>query len=808
MRVREPLAKVARIYRSVSHTPDIAAPSPDTSTPGTQRLKVAFYESAQDNVPRVVELSWSELSAKLVTHRRSQCPTTPCVRGCPAKNGPAWSPVDIVERRRTENVRAVTVAVFDLDHLSAQQLACLDSVERHGLAFAVHSTHSNLPPDDYCLRLAMPLSRPVLPREWASVREAAIRMLSLPADPATKDLARIYYLPDAPTGVEPLALTGDGTPLDVDALLAMSRAGLPTVAPVLPSTPDVPADLYELRALLRRVRKPEHVVIVRRALAGESLAPVGEQDNTLNALMSCAAFVLPLSTPEAAVLEIFRASFAATDWQEGTEHLCEQARLKLRRHRERRKARDAGRLADNTAIWEALGGSAPAAPLTDAPGQEEDAPDADAWVKELVLDTTKEGGKRIKNCEANVFTVLLSSPEWRGVLRFNEVTKGLEVEGSPLGPGVDLETLDVLVANWLQRSSYGQLGLMPKAHVVAQQLLAVAKRNSYDPVADYLAGLVWDGKPRLDELLVTYFGARGEPGYLRAVGAKFAISAVARALRPGCKVDTVLILEGPQGLRKSTAFRTLGGQYFSDAPIDVTNKDSAMLASQFWFIELAELSTFRKSEDQALKAFISRTDDTYRPPYGRANVKSPRRCVFVGTTNDDDYLRDPTGHRRFWPVKCSGIEVDALARDRDQIWAEAVVRFHQGEEWWLSNEEAAGAEQQAALRMENHGDSRKEVILKWLLEMPADKRPTDVTLLQVGVEAFSLHPAQVDPRLSREIGAALKALHFTRGQRRKDDGTRPLVYYVPDELRNAATEKRGERRAPFQVIAGSSAPHE
>ncbi|AKQ65133.1 DNA primase domain protein [Myxococcus hansupus] len=126
-----------------------------------------------------------------------------------------------------------------------------------------------------------------------------------------------------------------------------------------------------------------------------------------------------MSCTLAAVLELFRASFATTDSQEGTEHLCEQARLKLRRHRERRKACDAGRLADNKAHWEALSGSAPAAPLTDSPGQEEDAPDLDAWGKELVLDTTKEGGKRIKNCEANVFTVLLSSPEWHGVLRFN-----------------------------------------------------------------------------------------------------------------------------------------------------------------------------------------------------------------------------------------------------------------------------------------------------------------------------------------------------------------------------------------------------
>ncbi|NTX17730.1 DNA primase [Myxococcus sp. CA056] len=755
-------------------------------------MRVALYENAQDNTPKGVDLSWPELSAKLVVHRRSQCPTSPCVRGCPAKNGPAWSPVDIVERRRSENVRAVTVAVFDLDHLNAQQLSFLDSVERNGLAYALHSTHSNRPPDDYCLRLAMPLSRPVLPREWPSVREAAIRMLGLPADPATKDLARIYFLPDAPMSAEPFALSGEGAALDVDALLEMSRSGLPAHAN-LSAPVGAPADLYELRALLRRIRKPEHLVIVRRVLAGEPLAPVGGQDTALNALMSCAAFVLPLSTPESAIVELFRASFAATDWKEGTEHLCEQAVLKLRRHRDRRRARDAGQLAENDAIWKSLGGKAPEPTAQDAPGMEEDAPSLDNWMSKLALDPGKDGTNKIRNSEANVFAVLLNSPEWRGVLRFNESTKQLEIEGGPLGTNPDLETLDVLVANWIQQSSYGQLGLRPKALTVSQQILAVAKRNSYDPVAEYLGGLVWDGTPRLDDMLTTYFGARGEPGYLRAVGSKFAISAVVRALQPGSKVDTVMILEGPQGLRKSTAFRILGGRYFTDAYIDVTNKDSAMLASQYWLIELAELTTFRKSEDQALKAFLTRTEDTYRPPYGRTNVKSPRRCVFVGTTNEDDYLRDPTGHRRFWPVKCSHIDTEALTRDRDQIWAEAVVRFRQGESWWLTSEEAAGAEQQAALRAENSGDSRKEVILKWILEMPADKRPNDVTILHVGVEAFSLHPAQVDPRISREIGAALKALHFTRGQRRMGDGTRPLVYYLPDELKNAPAERRGER---------------
>ncbi|MCP3065735.1 virulence-associated E family protein [Myxococcus sp. K38C18041901] len=164
----------------------------------------------------------------------------------------------------------------------------------------------------------------------------------------------------------------------------------------------------------------------------------------------------------------------------------------------------------------------------------------------------------------------------------------------------------------------------------------------------------------------------------------------------------------------------------------------------------------------------------------------------------------PIGHRRFWPVKCTRIDTDALTRDREQLWAEAVVRFHQGETWWLSNDEAAGAERHAALRAENYGDSRKEVILRWLLEMPSEKRPADVTILQVGVDAFSLAPAQVDQRISREIASALKALRFVRGQRRMDDGSRPLVYALPDELKHAPVEKRGERRPPLQVIAMGS----
>ncbi|TSC19843.1 VapE domain-containing protein [Corallococcus sp. Z5C101001] len=756
-------------------------------------MLIAFFDTVTDTQPKPQDVTWEELKRLLTTHTVSAC--APCVgHKCPVKlEQRGWAPVDIGPIRRSEHVRAVTAAVFDLDGLSDEGLSALPQ-RLDGYAAAVHSTHGHRPGNN-SLRVVVPLTRPALRSEWPAVRAAAVRLLDLPADPSTKDLGRMYFLPNHSGEHPTVAWTREGHALDVDALLVHSRAPSQSA----PATMGAAADLFDLRALLRRVRKPEHRELIRRTLAGEPLAERGAQDTTLNTLMSCCAFVLPLETPEDVVLELFRDCFAATDWGEGTEHLREQARLKLRRHRARRTEADAKRLAENEAIWRALGTRPPTA---QAPGlaPEEGEEDPEAWGRNLIMDISSKGDSRLRNCEANVFTVLLSSPEWRGVLRFNEVSKRLEVVGGPLPPGLDPETLDVEIANWLQQSEYGRLGLQPKAAVVAPQILAVAKRNRYDPVADYLQALEWDGVPRLAGMLARYFGAEGDVAHLRTIGEKFAIGAVARALRPGCKVDTVLILEGPQGLRKSTALRVLAGDWFSDAPIDVHNKDSAMLASQFWFIELAELSTLRRAENQPFKGFISRTEDTYRPPYGRANVKTPRRCIFVGTTNDDAYLKDPTGHRRYWPVHCTHIDIEALRQDRNQLWAEAVVLLQRGEPWWLSEEDAQRAEAQAALRAEGAGDGRGEAIVQWFLRTPKERRPAEVSILQVATDALGMPVAQVDHRASTEVGTCLVALGFTKHQRRSADGRRPRMYRTPEDLLTANQEARQPYMPPSVAV--------
>ena len=217
---------------------------------------------------------------------------------------------------------------------------------------------------------------------------------------------------------------------------------------------------------------------------------------------------------------------------------------------------------------------------------------------------------------------------------------------------------------------------------------------------------------RPDLWLTAYLGA-ADTEYPRAVGSRWLISAVARIFQPGAKADCCLILEGPQGIRKSTALRTLAGEYFTDELADLGSKDAAMQTRGAWIIELSELDSLSHSEVARIKAFMSRTTDRFRPPYGMRLVESPRQCVFAGTVNHSTYLRDETGGRRFWPLACGRIDVDALACDRDQLWAEAKARFDAGSVWWLDTAELIQlASDQQVDRYE--GDPWEEVIAPWV----------------------------------------------------------------------------------------------
>jgi predicted P-loop ATPase len=267
-----------------------------------------------------------------------------------------------------------------------------------------------------------------------------------------------------------------------------------------------------------------------------------------------------------------------------------------------------------------------------------------------------------------------------------------------------------VIADWLQHQK-----IMISVEVAGQAIEMVAHDEVINPPREYLHKLKWDGSRRLDSLMSLYFGA--EPSeYAAAVGARWMRSAVARIERPGCKADCALIVEGEQGIRKSTAFKVLADPWYTDDISELGSKDAAMqIARGAWVIEAAELDGMNKVEHNRLKASMSRGTDRYRPPYGRHVIDAPRQCVFVGTVNHSDYLRDPTGGRRFWPVKCTRVRVEELARDRDQLWAEALASYRAGEAWWLDTPELNQlAEQEQAERYE--GDPWDALILAFLAE--------------------------------------------------------------------------------------------
>jgi putative DNA primase/helicase len=202
-----------------------------------------------------------------------------------------------------------------------------------------------------------------------------------------------------------------------------------------------------------------------------------------------------------------------------------------------------------------------------------------------------------------------------------------------------------------------------------------------DPVREYLNALKWDGVERVSKWAATYLG--DDTAEANAAGQRWLIQAVARACEPGCQADGVLVLQGGQGVGKTTALKTLGGCWFTDSIGDPKNKDTYLNLLGKWIIELAEIDSMKRSERESFKAFVTSRDDYFREPYAKHLTSHPRRCVFAATTNSD--IPETTGSRRFWLVQVEEVCVAALQRDRDQLWAEAVHMFKNKTPWWVDS---------------------------------------------------------------------------------------------------------------------------
>ena len=303
---------------------------------------------------------------------------------------------------------------------------------------------------------------------------------------------------------------------------------------------------------------------------------------------------------------------------------------------------------------------------------------SDAWTMDLKY--TGKSGKLVCSIQ-NIALVLENDPAIRGKLQHNDFSGKDEVRGGvpwESEPGQWTDRDEANLRAWLERV-YGLTG----KDKISDALATVFTRHRYHPVRDYLNGLAWDGTPRLERLIIDYLGAEDTP-LNRAMTRTQFTAAVARVFEPGCKYDYCLILAGAEGVGKSTLLSRMGGAWFSDCITSMDGKEGMEQLSNVWVAELGELSGIKRSDVENVKSYLSRQVDKYRPAYHRHEVVRPRQCVFFGTTNEDHFLRGDTGNRRFWIIPVDpalrkhGDWMDAIVRDRDQLWAEAVACYRRG----------------------------------------------------------------------------------------------------------------------------------
>lgn len=320
------------------------------------------------------------------------------------------------------------------------------------------------------------------------------------------------------------------------------------------------------------------------------------------------------------------------------------------------------------------------------------------WTTELELNVQTGA---IKSTIDNIWIILENDPNLRGKFALNEFAGRGEVLGElPWSPFTKRRA-------WSDNDNQGLYWYFEKVYRITGNgkidgaLSLHSEKHKFNDVKNYLSNLHWDGQPRLDTILVDYLGAK-DRAYVRAVTRKAFTAAVARAMEPGCKYDTMLILAGPQGLGKSTFLDKMSRGWFNDGIRTFEGKEASELLQGVWLLEIQELDAFRKTDVARIKQFLSLRYDRFRAAYGRHVKEIPRCCVFFGTTNTAEFLRDRTGGRRFWPVDV-GVEAQTknvwkdLDGEVDQIWAEAVMRWRMGENLFLTGdvEEDAKAEQEA-----------------------------------------------------------------------------------------------------------------
>ncbi len=638
------------------------------------------------------------------------------------------------QRRKADSVEARYLVTLDADNIPAGETqTIIDRVSALGCAYAIYSTrkHCGAKPR---LRIIFPLDQPCTADEYEPIARKLASYIGMSyCDPTTFEACRLMYWPSASADGEFVSCYEDKPWVSADGLLAQ-YADWRNVA----DWPQVPgAAQIQVRAAKRQgdpLQKSGTVGAFCRTY--DIPAAIDKFLNGVYGATDDGRYTfLGGSTVGGAVLYEdgqFLYSHHATDPCSGKlVNSFDLIRLHLfgDRDDEAKPGTPTNQLPSYKAMLELAASDRKVADLRnreraertlEAFGGESAVADDIDWMQSLALH--EKTGAPLKTTD-NILLILEHDPNLKGCVSHDEL-KNRPIARRDL-PWRKLGTQ----TEWTDTDDAGLRHYLEKVYEITGKdriydgFALAAQRHPTHEIRDYLKALRWDGVKRLDTLFIDYLGA-ADSEYTRAVTRKTLTAAVARVMCPGIKFDYTLVLTGKQGTGKSTALKILGGDWHNDSVTVFKGKEVAELIQGYWIIELGELAGMNKAEVNDVKQLATRREDVYREAYGRHAKPYPRQCIFIGTTNDHNYLRDHTGGRRWWPLDLDvtgptkSVFKD-LAAERDQIWAEAFVCWQCGEKLYLEG----AAEEEAKVQQEDHREiSPREGIIREFVErkLPED----------------------------------------------------------------------------------------